>query len=202
MALQNLSIGVDDWLGASWLQSYYPAGLPEDWRYDYYLNEFRSALVAQTEWQAWTDTDLTELQALKRDGSGVYLRVDCAELIPSAQVEKVCQTLGDFVLGCLVFDQRWPDAQREWYGLPVTKVSRDQAWSGWQWRHGGWVLSGAPCGWVDGFPADAKQQAALLRDFVAALGEQSKQVGFFVSADAATAVQLQQLKTLAELLGY
>ncbi len=202
MALQNLSVGVDDWQACSWLEAYYPEGLPEDWRFDYYLNDFRSALIAQAQWQAWTAQELAELQAVSREGSGLYLRIDHADSISAQQAELVVQALAGCLVGVLVFDEAWPCAQGTWYDLAVTRVSRQQACAGWQWVHEGWVLSGAPCAWLPVLPDEPKQQAALLKAFVASLGGHSTQVGFFVAAQAVTPAQLHQLKTLAELLGY
>jgi hypothetical protein len=202
MALQNLSVGVDDWQACSWLEGYYPEGLPEDWRFDYYLNDFRSALIAQAQWQAWSAEVLEELQAVQREGGGLYLRIDQAGSIDPQQAASVTQALAGWLVGVLVFDETWPSSQTHWYGLAVTRVSRQQACGDWQWAHEGWLLSGAPCGWVAALPSDPKQQVALLKAFVASLSGHSTQVGFFVAAEAVTAAQLQQFKTLAELLGY
>jgi hypothetical protein len=64
----ELLLGARGWNYANWQESFYPDGLPEDWRFSYYSNEFSSVLVpweylheasrGQTlEWLDSTDSD-------------------------------------------------------------------------------------------------------------------------------------------------
>jgi len=43
----ELLIGVRDWNDPAWAQQYYPDSLPDDWRFCYYSNQFRSVLVPE-----------------------------------------------------------------------------------------------------------------------------------------------------------
>lgn len=200
--LKNLSIGVDDWQRAELVESYYPEGLPEDWRFDYYLNEYACALVAQAEWQSWSDADIDELNNALQPNNAIYLRLDrWSETLPT-QLESHLLSLGSSVAGFVVFDDQASDDQLSLLGRPITRVSQHQAWSDWHWQYQGWIVSGAPCGWVADLTADAKQQAACLRDFVASLPDKNTALAFFVGGESIKMPRLQNLKTLAELLGY
>lgn len=200
--LTNLSVGVHDWQAAPLIKDYYPDGLPQEWRCDYYLNDYRVALVPQAEWAAWQQADMEELLVAQRDGSALYLTVDDRQSCRDAAVKQLCDALGDWLAGFVVFDESWPEQDKTWFERPVTYVSHHQAWSGWQWHSGEWVLSGAPCGWVENLTTDPKAQAALLRDFVNALPDKNTAVPFFIGGQSINMNDLQNLKTLAELLGY
>ncbi len=200
--LKNLSVGVHDWQAASLIKDYYPEGLPQEWRFDYYLNEYHAVLVAQSEWLVWQQADINELLMARRDGTALYLAIDDRQNCKNSEVTRLCNDLGDWLAGFVVFDELWPEQDRTWFDRPVTWVSRHQAWSGWQWHSDGWILSGAPCGWLEDLTAEPKAQAALLRDFVKSLPDKNTAVPFFIVSQSINMNRLQNLKTLAELLGY
>jgi hypothetical protein len=51
--LQNeLLIGAAGWENENWIDGFYPADLPEDWRFGYYTNRLRSVLVPANLWQS------------------------------------------------------------------------------------------------------------------------------------------------------
>lgn len=200
--LKNLSLGVDDWQRTEMVKQYYPEGLPIEWRFDYYLNEYRTALIAQSEWQAWSDLDLEELQIARRPESALYLRIDNQQLISEPHLSNVLHILGDWVAGFMVFDASWLSDNQRFHDRPVTWVTDHQAWLGWHWSFAGKVLSGEPCGWVGELDADPKLRAQMLRSFAASLADKKPSVPFFVGGESIKMDDLQQLKTLAELLGY
>ncbi|WP_044407280.1 hypothetical protein [Thiomicrospira microaerophila] len=200
--LANLSIGVDDWQRPELITSYYPEGLPEDWRYDYYFNDFRTVLVAQSEWMRWSNADVEELLHCRREDSALFLKIDDAQQALAYQLASLKHRLGDLIAGYLVFDDRLEDAQVLNLPGPLTRVSQQQALPGWQWRHQGWIVSGAPCGWLASLPVDMKQQRVALQDFVTSLPDNNTARAFFVGGESIKMVKIQELKTLAELLGY
>ena len=200
--LKNMSIGVDDWQRPELIDQYYPEGLPVEWRFDYYLNEYRTALVAQSEWQAWGELDVDELQIAHRPERALYLRIDDKALVPESHLIDLLAVLGDWVAGFVVFDASWSADDKHFHGRPVTWVTDHQAWSGWHWSFAGKVLSGEPCGWVGELDSNPKLRAQMLRSFVASLADKKLTVPFFVGGESIKMDDLQQLKTLAELLGY
>ncbi|MDH5217898.1 MAG: hypothetical protein OEX19_09390 [Gammaproteobacteria bacterium] len=52
--------GIRDWECPSLLREYYPDDLPEDWRLDYYANEFSVLAVPANKWRALSEEDLEQ----------------------------------------------------------------------------------------------------------------------------------------------
>ncbi|MDH5764534.1 MAG: hypothetical protein OEZ38_00850 [Gammaproteobacteria bacterium] len=48
----GLRLAARGWRHVSWLDSFYPEDLPEDWQLGFYANEFSAVLVPAGEWQA------------------------------------------------------------------------------------------------------------------------------------------------------
>lgn len=200
--LKNMSIGIDDWQRPELIENYYPEGLPVEWRFDYYLNEYRTALVGQAEWQRWGADDLDELQIARRDEGALYLRISSHALISDSHLSTVLAELGDWIAGFVVFDPNWPEENRCFHGRSVTWVTNHQAWSGWHWTFGEQTICGEPGGWVGKIDSDPKMRAQMLRSFAASLTDKKAAVPFFVGGESIKMDDLQQLKILAELLGY
>ncbi|MFO7594426.1 MAG: DUF72 domain-containing protein [Pseudomonadota bacterium] len=47
----HVEVAAWGWLGERWAASY-PADLPEEWRLDYYANEYEAVVVPSSDWQA------------------------------------------------------------------------------------------------------------------------------------------------------
>ncbi|UQB42925.1 hypothetical protein JX580_03260 [Thiomicrospira microaerophila] len=198
----NLSVGVDNWQRPELIENYYPEGLPEDWRFDFYFNDFRTVLVAQGEWMRWSDAEIEELQTCRRDDSSIFLKIEAWDLNCVAVITRLKLALQFTLAGFLVFDDKMDqEAINQLPGL-VTRVSRQFSLPGWQWCCQKWIVSGAPCGWLESLPQDMKLQRACLQDFVMSLPDKNTGRGFFVGGESIKMVQIQNLKTLSELMGY
>lgn len=57
--LAELVVGSRGWEHAQWLEAYYPDDLPEDWRLDYYANEFGCVILPAEVWMS-ADEDVIE----------------------------------------------------------------------------------------------------------------------------------------------
>ncbi|WFE68893.1 hypothetical protein P8S54_00925 [Thiomicrospira sp. R3] len=200
--LTNLSVGVDGWQRPELIEHYYPDGLPEDWRFDFYFNDFRTVLVAQDEWMRWSDAETEELVNCRRDDSVVFLKIEFWQSQAESVIARIKLTLESTLIGFLVFDDRMDQAAIDRLPGLVTRVSKTLRLEGWQWSFQNWVLSGEPCGWLEGLPADLKQQKACLQDFVLSLPDKNTAYSFFVGGESIKMNQLQNLKTLSELMGY
>lgn len=207
--LKNLSVGVDDWQRKEMLTDYYPEGLPEDWRADFYLNDFATVLIAQAEWTNSNQIWLEELLEAFRAETALYLRLDDVSALDQAHLEDVLSQLGDWVAGFVVFDQNF--AELELLGLPVTLVRNSEEQANqlktqhnqtWLYQMEELYLLGNPLGYLPELPADKKQQAKILQDFAASLPGKNSAVPFFVGGQSIKMGALAELKTLAELLGY
>jgi hypothetical protein len=199
--LPNLSIGVEDWQRSELINSYYPEGMPEDWRYEFYFNDFRTALVSQDEWLDWSVEETDELLNSRRDESALYLKIDDWQPAFQTRLEQLKMKLGDLIAGFLVFDDQMDALMMSSLCAKVTRVSQQQVLSGWQWVCQGWIISGTPCGWLAELPSDMKQQRIILQDFVTSLPDKNTGYAFFVGGESIKMSKVQDLQTLAELLG-
>lgn len=56
--MHDLLIGTRDWQNTAWAEKFYPENLPDDWRFCFYSNQFRTVLVPGTIWKSVTDDDI------------------------------------------------------------------------------------------------------------------------------------------------
>jgi hypothetical protein len=200
--LPNLSIGVDGWQRPEMVSDYYPEGLPDDWRFDYYFNDFRVVLVAPSDWLEWGDLELEELLNCRRDDSAIFLKIANWQPHYLDTVNRIKRKVGDLMAGVLVFDDAMSVESISQLPGALTRVSHDLRLPGWAWECRGWVVSGAPVGWLDQMPNDMKQLRVFLQDFVSSLPDKNTGYGFFVGGESIKIGEIQKLKTLAELMGY
>lgn len=200
--LQSLSVGIVDWQRPELVDSYYPEGLPEDWRADFYFNDFRVVLVEQTEWENWSDEFIEELLEIRRKETEVYLKVTDANDSSLEKLAEIHSRLEGWVIGALVFGAVG-------LGIPALKVTSfmpslptSLSEHTWSWNNGSGFLFGAPLGWVENLSEDAKEQRALLENFVKSLGDKKTAQPFFVGGESIKMAHLKQFQTLAELLGF
>lgn len=56
--MYELLIGTRDWQNTTWAKNFYPDNLPEDWRFCFYSNQFRTVLVPGTVWDTISNDEL------------------------------------------------------------------------------------------------------------------------------------------------
>ena len=56
---EELMVGTFGWDYPAWVGAYYPDDLPDDWRFGYYSNDFRSVLVPSDHFTG-TGADISE----------------------------------------------------------------------------------------------------------------------------------------------
>lgn len=200
--LPNLSIGVDGWQRPEMVNDYYPEGLPEDWRFDFYFNDFRVVLVEASEWLQWGESELEELISCRRDDSAIFLKIVNWQCEHLDGVNRIKAELGDLLAGFVVFDEAMSVESINQLPSAVTRVSHDLCLPGWSWSCNNYIISGAPLGWLNEMPSDMKQLRVCLQDFVSSLPDKNTGYGFFVGGESIKIGEIQKLKTLAELMGY
>ncbi|MFV1993620.1 MAG: DUF72 domain-containing protein [Acidiferrobacterales bacterium] len=57
--MYDLLIGTRDWQNTVWSRKFYPDNLPDDWRFCFYSNQFRSVLIPGTVWESVTTEDIS-----------------------------------------------------------------------------------------------------------------------------------------------
>lgn len=64
----DIVVGARGWLHPSWLQTYYPDDIPDEWRMGFYGNEFNTLLLSWEDWSEGFDRDWREqLEDLDED---------------------------------------------------------------------------------------------------------------------------------------
>jgi len=52
----SIRVGACGWDHLQWQGTFYPDDLPEDWRLNYYANEYSTVLVGEADWRSHLDT--------------------------------------------------------------------------------------------------------------------------------------------------
>lgn len=201
--MDNLQIGSLGWLHESWIGSFYPDDMPEEWRLDYYSNVYRIVLVPESEWVRWDDEAIEELEESVEPGFKFYFQVqDELSGDKVKQFNLIENALLGFIKGIVLFSEKAENIQPRMEGYSVSLVSKTQVLEGWQWATGGYVCSGAPCGVVFDLDSDAKAQAQMIINYVESLPETQKEAPLFVAAEGVDTKMLTDMKTISEFLGY
>ncbi len=83
------------WESEAWSRDYYPEDLPPDWRFDYYVNEFRAVLLPQ---QRWRTADEALVARWCEDAHGQFSFH--LELVVDGDEQMVRTLLDEVVLRC------------------------------------------------------------------------------------------------------
>lgn len=200
--VESLNIGTVGWTHQSW-QQFYPEGLPEDWQFDYYTQAFNCVLVPQIEWRQWTEETLEELsEAIEGEEFEFFFEIEkCLAPEDNEQLIFIQTVLKHHAVGVLMKEvsQSLPESLK---AFKISLVSKTETLPGWQWKHEGRIYSGFPMAYVYDLPADGKVQASYLRSFVNSISENHSQAYFFVSGDKTPIERIQNLKIIAELMGF
>lgn len=86
---ESIRIGGVGWDHEHWINEFYPDDLPEDWRLNYYANEFSTVLVAEDIWRS-NLTHLDEWFDEVPEGFRFYFQ---ASEISSLELETIVQKL-------------------------------------------------------------------------------------------------------------
>ena len=212
MELENLFIGVKDWNREVWIGAFYPIELPEEWRLDFYVNHFRTALVPESVWLAWRDDDVDEILEVL-EGDHFYLTFEWqaqsdvstahSEANKKAQLSKIKSKLVNIAAGVVVFEQDSIAYETMLCDMPVTLISSETTLkkATWVWQNQGLYYSGEPCAVLACLPEDTKQQVSLIQSFMQSLPEDKLGAPFIIT-DEVRFSQLNDLQVLSEMLGY
>jgi len=186
----GLRIGAVGWQHAGWHQGFYPDDLPEDWQLSYYANEFSTVLVPADYWQG--DGDADELLEQVPDSFLFYLQ--CSDEPGACEaLLAVGEQLGAQFGGLLTRQPLASPAIGNIYSSAAADDSEQAIWTpGNQARSGIGVLSLGD--------ADIKTWRHWLEQFARCSG--GNLAALLVSDDEVSMPQLQQLKTLVELMGF
>ena len=204
--MDNLQIGTFGWQMPEGQGDFYPDDMPEEWQLDYYSNLFRVVLVAESQWLNWEDDDLEACVEGVEGEFGFYLGIDgLITTAKEAQINAIKQRFGDLLQGVVLFSEEMQVAavsSIDLNSVPLTLISKKVALPGWHFQINGLQISGNPLGYCDDLPADGKQQAALLKNFMLAIPENTEGAAFFIGGDSINMKHVTNLKVVGEFLGY
>jgi len=203
--MENLQVGAYGWNYDSWVGSFYPEDIPEEWRLDFYSNAFRVVLVPEMDWLSWCEDELEDfLDAVEGDFSFFFEVIDEFTDSKQLQLNRIVAVFESCAKGVVIFLEQddAADIAAEYSSLPVTLVSKSISFGSWQWEQQGYICSGEPCGVVLDLATDAKLQTNLLKSFMNSLPEHREGAALLVRNEALDMSQLYNLKTIGEFLGY
>lgn len=206
--MENLTIGAESWLHKDWEGSFYPEGMPEDWRLDFYSNQFYCVLVPEEDWLTWGKKDLEDIAEALEGESFAFIfklteKLTCDDL---KWLEEVVKGLSGLSIRLLIDLQVLPLKSLPILlkNLPMTYVEplSKEGKIGWSWSIENQTFSGEPFGCVSFLPQNDKGKIDLLKSFMYSLPKNLNGAPFIVSGDKIKGSSLSHLKTLSELLGF
>lgn len=201
--MDNLIIGTQGWESQSWLDSFYPEDMPEDWRLDYYSNFFECVLVEESVWQSWTEETLEDLVDMFEGESFWFFFEVVSDLTEQSvgQLQKIKQFLQERAAGIILksSNQNLPEPLMNY---TVTLVSKTDKRDGWCWEYEGVYVSGEPVGYVGRLSYDGKVQSGMLKQFMQSLPGGLNGAPFFVGGEKIDIDQVKNLKIVGEIMGY
>lgn len=211
MEMENLTIGAVGWLRNDWIGNFYPEDLPEEWRLDFYSNQFYCVLVKQEDWLEWSEDDCEEMaDALEGESFRfIYEIQSCLNAQELSHLTLICELL-DELSNHLLFRPRISptfDSTSKLASLLITQQhqanppEKNTQGVDWVWCWEGCQLTGEPLGLLGSLPEDPKQQVAVLKSFMESLPKGRLGAPFIIEGQVEIS-QLNHLKTVAELLGY
>lgn len=208
--MENLTIGSFDWTRKEWDGVFYPDDLPDEWRLDFYSNEFHCALVSQTVWSSWVEEDFEDLlESIEGQKFAIYFAIQ--QTLDEVQQKQLllCHAKFNAITKGVVFWEKQQVLPAGCEQFSQTLVESEAALaeiptSTWHWTFEGWRMSGDPLGLVFNLPSEGREQAAMLKSFMASLPEQKKAAPLIIGKPHSSLdiEDLRALKTIAELLGY
>lgn len=200
--IENLNIGTRSWTNKAW-QSFFPEDLPADWQLDYYSHYFNCVLVPNEQWQAWSESEVIELaDALEGEAFQFFFELK-DRFTPEAnrQLQLIQSHFDVLAVGIVLVGeaQVLPSELNDYH---LSLLSDTQSLSGWRWQYGDQICSGYPIGIISQFPVDAKAQTACLQSFMDSLSPDFEKANFIVGDDAVSIESVQNLKIIAEVMGF
>ncbi|PLA73716.1 hypothetical protein CYQ88_09660 [Hydrogenovibrio sp. SC-1] len=200
--IENLSIGTRSWTNQAW-QSFFPEDLPVDWQLDYYSHYFNCVLVPETQWLAWTEQQLIDFaEALEGEGFEFFFELKASFVEQTGkQFTAIKSHFQSMAVGILMIDtaQSLPDQLNDFH---VTLFSETESLPGWRWHYNGEVCSGYPLGYVSNLPVEGKMQSSCLQSFMDSLPPDLEKAHFIVADEALAIESVQNLKIIAEVMGF
>lgn len=121
---QEVIIGARGWLHPLWDERFYPEDMPEEWRLDYYSNEYKVVLVPAAQWRA-ADEQVAEWRDEVFEDFRFYFEIDAAWPEGGARLAEHIAHLGDLCAGVVIAPGAATSFQeRDWDALKELATAR------------------------------------------------------------------------------
>lgn len=195
--MARVRIGSTGWHPHSWAGTYYPGDIPEAWKLAYFANEFNGILLPQASWQQQVQ-QLPEMLEDVHEDFAVYLQLASADG-DTAVLQQACQACHNHLKAILCetaavamashLEPQWPLI------LPDRVAGAGQAC---------WVQAPDKVVAPQVIRLPERYEPRRMRAYLEQLGEAmdySKDILVLAEWPGLEAAQLEELKTLLELLG-
>jgi hypothetical protein len=211
----HIELGAYGWRHAHWLNTFYPADLPEDWQLTYYSNAFNTVLVPAAYWQDKEALDCAHWPQAVHPGFRFFVECHGAMLehVPLAELTEYLQNL-DSRLAALVFlddKQQLSAAVKSQFTALIESLQVAVLGSG--------VLSAGSAkriwrvenpqsssfAWIENDLTELRSARKIVEDFVRRPvneGEGAPDATMIVSHPALQAGDLSRYRSLLEIMGY
>lgn len=193
--LAELVVGTRGWEHAQWLEAYFPDDLPEDWRLDYYANEFGCVVLPGEVWM--TAGEETIGQWLEDVGEEFMFFLD----LPArpADVSANLSAFAGRCTGAVLHKGEPADWQAILGEIPV--LQSEDTGDLRCYRHAGRAQT--VLAWLAAGPGEKIELPVLREQIEAALKgvAATSRLAFIIGNEAPAMENLQNAKVVAELLG-
>jgi hypothetical protein len=193
--LAELVVGARGWEHAQWLEAYYPDDLPEDWRLDYYANEFGCVVLPPEVWMTSDEKVIEQWLEDVEDDFLFYLELP-------AQPGELTASLSVFAgrcAGAILHEGNSADWQDVLGDIPV--LYSEDTGNLKCYRHAGQAET--VLAWLAAGPGEKIELPVLREQIEAALTNVAakSRLAFIIGDEAPAMENLQNAKVVAELLG-
>lgn len=211
----RINLGAYGWRHAHWLETFYPADLPEDWQLTYYSNEFNTVLVPADYWQAAADLDCADW--LDNVHHGFQFFVEChasmLDYISPAELTGYLKKLRP-QLSALVFldeKQQMSAAVKDQFTALIETIEVDVFGSSFLsganarniWRVGN--PQSSSFAWIENDLTDLRAARKIIENFVSQSvndGKITSEAALIVNHPRLQTNDLSKLRSLIEIMGY
>lgn len=218
MEFDNLKVCAVNWEHDSWEESFYPEGMPKDWRLEFYATQFPFVLVSYSIWTEWNEEVYEAFaESIEEDAFGFVLELKPEQLTALAQLYSIQAILGNHLYGVYISEplqnfEEMHAALDELHeaGLKVAFVLdasdsltddliKDKK-TPWQWSWQDKTFVGDPMAVVDLTAMSVEEQKTLLLSFSHSMNGDNAGALLFAAGDVAPE-EIKNTQVLAELLG-
>lgn len=191
--LAELVVGARGWEHTRWLETYYPDDLPEDWRLDYYANEFGCVVLPAEVWMTAGEEAIEQWLEGVEDDFMFFLDLP----VQPTEVGASLSAFAGRCAGAILHEGKSADWQATLGDIPV--LYSEDLGNLKCYRYAGQAET--VLAWLAAGPGEKIELPVLREQIEAGLKAATARLAFIIGNEAPAMENLQNAKVLAELLG-